>query len=76
VLRSRGLFRYSVEPGLSEVRAFEGELAAVIGVNHALAVTSGTAALQVALEAMGVRPGIEVIVPAYLWVSVVSTVIR
>lgn len=76
VLRSRRLFRYAIEPELSEVSAFESELASFIGIRHALAVTSGTAALQVALDALGVGPGMEVIVPAYLWISVVSAVTR
>jgi dTDP-4-amino-4,6-dideoxygalactose transaminase len=76
VIRSRSLFRYyGVEP-LHEVDAFEEEFKSFLGVSHALAVTSGTGALHVALSALGVGPGQEVIIPAYLWVSVVAAVVN
>ncbi|HYM08470.1 MAG TPA: DegT/DnrJ/EryC1/StrS family aminotransferase [Terriglobales bacterium] len=42
---------------------FEREFAAYLGVKHALAVNSGTAALQLALDAIGLKAGDEVIVP-------------
>lgn len=48
---------------------FETELASFIGVEHALAVNSGTSALFSALAALHVGPGDEVLVPAYTWVS-------
>jgi perosamine synthetase len=48
-----------------EVRLFEQELAAWLGVKHAVAVSSGTAALHLALLALGVGPGVEVIVPDF-----------
>lgn len=44
-------------------KRFEQEFAAQIGVNHAIALNSCTAALHLALEAVGVREGDEVIVP-------------
>jgi dTDP-4-amino-4,6-dideoxygalactose transaminase len=43
--------------------AFEKELAQVVGVRHAVALSSGTAALHLALRLIGVRPGDEVICP-------------
>jgi dTDP-4-amino-4,6-dideoxygalactose transaminase len=43
------------------VDAFEGELAATVGVSHALAVSSGTAALHLAMLVLGVGPGDEVL---------------
>ncbi len=48
---------------------FERNLAAKIGVNHALTVNSGTSALLSALVALGVGPGDEVAVSAYTWIS-------
>jgi dTDP-4-amino-4,6-dideoxygalactose transaminase len=76
VLKSRSLFRYYGVDLQGEVAAFEGEFAEFIGVEHALAVTSGSAALATALSALGVGPGQEVIVPAYLWVAVVAAVVN
>ncbi|HXW91522.1 MAG TPA: DegT/DnrJ/EryC1/StrS family aminotransferase [Terriglobales bacterium] len=76
VLKSRSLFRYYGIDLKGEVEAFEGEFAEFIGVKHALAVSSGSAALQTALSALGAGPGQEVIVPAYLWVAVVAAVIN
>src|SRR5215471_3486573 len=76
VIRSRSLFRYYGVNLQGEVEAFESEIKKFLGVSHALAVTSGTGALHVALSALGVGPGQEVIVPAYLWVSVVAAVVN
>ena len=47
------------------VRAFEGLLARACETEHAVAVSSGTAALHLAMLALGVGPGDEVVVPAY-----------
>lgn len=47
-----------------ETKAFEQEMAAYLGVTHAIAVSQGTSAIQLALMAIGVRPGDEVLVPA------------
>jgi 8-amino-3,8-dideoxy-alpha-D-manno-octulosonate transaminase len=76
VLKSRSLFRYYGIDLQGEVSAFESEFAKFLGVNHALAVTSGSAALHVALSALGVGPGQEVIIPAYMWVAVVAAVVN
>jgi len=76
VVRSRSLFRYYGVDLQGEVAAFESEFARFLGASHALAVTSGTGALHVALAALGVGPGQEIIVPAYLWVSVVAAVVN
>ena len=54
--------RYILGP---EVRAFEAELAAYVGAEHAVGVANGTDALTVALRAMGVGPGDEVVVPSF-----------
>ena len=48
-----------------EVEAFESEFAAYLGVDHVVGVANGTDAITIALRAMGVGPGDEVIVPAF-----------
>jgi dTDP-4-amino-4,6-dideoxygalactose transaminase len=52
-----------------KVREFEEAFAERHRVPHAVAVTSGTAALHAALYALGIGPGDEVIVPAFSWVA-------
>jgi len=54
--------RYILGP---EVRAFESEFAAYVGASHAVGVGNGTDALTIALRAMGVGPGDEVVVPSF-----------
>jgi UDP-4-amino-4,6-dideoxy-N-acetyl-beta-L-altrosamine transaminase len=51
------------------VERFEGALSEFTGAEHAVAVSSGTAGLHVALSALGVGPGDEVIVPALTFVA-------
>jgi 3-amino-5-hydroxybenzoate synthase len=53
----------------TEVDAFEREFAEHHGAEHALAVTTGTHALELALEVLGVHRGTEVIVPAFTFIS-------
>ncbi len=48
-----------------EVREFEQEFAAYCGVEHAVGVANGTDAITIALRAMGVGPGDEVVVPSF-----------
>lgn len=54
----------------------EKEFRELVGTQFALAVTSGSAALEVALGALGIGPGDEVIVPAWSWVSCFTAVVR
>ncbi len=54
--------RYILGP---EVEAFERELAAYLGVRHVVGVANGTDAITIALRALGVRPGDEVVVPSF-----------
>src|SRR6201987_6485850 len=48
-----------------EVRAFESEFAAYVGAPHAIGVANGTDAITLALRALGVGPGDEVVVPSF-----------
>ncbi len=48
-----------------EVAAFEEEFAAYLGAEHAIGVANGTEAITVALRALGVGPGDEVVVPSF-----------
>ncbi len=52
-----------------QLRAFENEFAEFVGVQHCVAVGSGLDALHLALEAMGVGPGDEVIVPSNTYIA-------
>jgi 8-amino-3,8-dideoxy-alpha-D-manno-octulosonate transaminase len=76
VARSRSLYRYYGVDPQREVASFEAEFAEFLGVQHVLAVNSGTAALHIVLATLKVGPGQEVIVPAYMWVSVVAAVVN
>jgi 8-amino-3,8-dideoxy-alpha-D-manno-octulosonate transaminase len=76
VLRDRSPFRYYGVKLRGEVEKFEKEFAEHLGVSYAVAVSSGTGALHTALSALGVGPGQEVIVPAYMWVAVVASVVN
>jgi perosamine synthetase len=57
-----------------KVPEFEAELARACEVEHALAVSSGTAALHLAVLALGLQPGDEVIVPAYTFPATANVV--
>jgi dTDP-4-amino-4,6-dideoxygalactose transaminase len=57
-----------------EGSALEGEIAGLCGVAHGIGVASGTDALILALRACGVKPGGEVILPAFTFVATCSAV--
>ena len=52
-----------------QVEAFEVEFAAYQGAAHAVCVTNGTSSLEMALRAVGVGPGDEVVVPSYTFAA-------
>lgn len=58
----------------SKVQTFENQFAAFQGAGHALAVPNGTQALEVALQALGVGAGDEVITSAYTFIATISAV--
>lgn len=70
VLRSRWL---TTGPVAAE---FEKEFASYIGCKHAIVVNSATSALQLALDAIGLRPGEEVLVPAYTFTASAAVVVH
>lgn len=77
VLETRSPFRW-YGPGPKpprKVADFEARFAARMETKFALAVTSGTAALQTAMAALGVGPGDEVILPAYTWYSCYNAIV-
>jgi len=52
-----------------ELEAFETDFAAYVGTAHAVGVGSGTAALGIAIRALGIGPGDRVIVPAHTYIA-------
>ena len=75
VVRARSPYRfYGMEPK-RRAEALEAALACFTGRRRTLAVSSGTAALHVALHAVGVRAGDEVVIPAYGWSANIMAVL-
>jgi dTDP-4-amino-4,6-dideoxygalactose transaminase len=58
-----------------EVTAFEQELAAYCGASHAVGVANGTDAITIALRAMGIGPGDEVVVPSFTFYASVEAIV-
>ncbi|HET9939947.1 MAG TPA: DegT/DnrJ/EryC1/StrS family aminotransferase [Candidatus Eisenbacteria bacterium] len=58
----------------AEHDAFERELAQAAGLTHAIGLSSGTSAITLALQALGVGPGDEVILPAFTYFATASAV--
>jgi 8-amino-3,8-dideoxy-alpha-D-manno-octulosonate transaminase len=76
VLHNGSLFRYYGIGKPRYVDAFEAAAKEFYGVKYALGVNSGTGALMVGMSALGVGPGCEVIVPAFMWVATVGAVVQ
>ena len=65
----RGILQSGMLVQGKHVKAFEEAFADYIGVKHAVAVTNGTIALDLALKALKLGPGDEVIVPAFSFIA-------
>jgi len=76
VLRSRALFRHYGPQRPKYVHGLETAAREFYGSRFALAVNSGSGALMTAMAALGIGPGCEVIVPAFMWVSTVAAVVQ
>lgn len=57
-----------------EVAELEAQLASYVGVTHAITVKSGTTALELALRALGIGPGDEVITSPFSWISAAEAI--
>jgi len=79
VLETGVLMRYGFDKerkGIFKVREFEEAFAKYCGARYALGVTSGSSALKVALAALDVGPGDEVIVPAFTFLATYEAVLE
>jgi 8-amino-3,8-dideoxy-alpha-D-manno-octulosonate transaminase len=76
VLKAQSPFRHYGFDLQYQVDAFEKAMADYMGVKYALGVSSGSTALSVALSALGVGPGTEIILPALQWISDVNAVVQ
>ena len=76
VIRNGSMFRYY---GLGEAKyvdAYEEDARRFYGCEYALGLNSGTGALITAMTAMGIGPGCEVILPAFMWVASAAAVVQ
>lgn len=76
VIEAKSPFRYYGTNPLKKVDQLEEAYARYIGTRYALATHSGSTALSVALAALGVGPGTEVILPAFMWIADVNAVVH
>jgi perosamine synthetase len=58
------------------IKQFEEKFAARVGRKHGIAVTNGTAAIDAAVDALGIGPGDEVILPAFTIISCITQIVR
>jgi len=78
VVETGYLFRYGDESDpnfLAKVWQFEKQAAKYLGIPYTVAVNSGTSALWVALGALGIGPGDEVIVPGYTFIASITSIV-
>ena len=70
-----GALTSAANEGGTHVRAFEQAAASFVGTKYAIAVNSGTAALQAALCALDIGPNDEVLVPSFTFVATANAVV-
>ena len=58
------------------VQLFEQQMAATVGRRHGIAVCNGTAALELAVAALGLEPGDEIVMPAFTIISCAAAIVR
>ncbi|MEL7259536.1 MAG: aminotransferase class I/II-fold pyridoxal phosphate-dependent enzyme [Pseudomonadota bacterium] len=75
LLKSGDLFRYTAAQD-APVALLEREFAELMGSTYALAVSSCSAALFLSLKALGLRPGARVLIPAFTFAAVPSSVVH
>ncbi len=78
VLRGGWVYRYGAEDNpnfKAKVWSFEKAMAEYVGVKHAVAVNSGSTALWIALLALGIGPGDQVIVPGFTFIASISAIV-
>ena len=73
VLRSRNWGGYPFPN--THAKAFAAKFAKAHGAKYGTALANGTVAIEVALKAIGIKPGDEVIVPAYTWEGTVGPIL-
>ena len=76
VLKARSPFRFYGHDLQGYADLLEKAYCERLGRKYALAVNSGTSALSLAMSALGIGPGDEVLLPGYLWVSCLAAIIR
>lgn len=74
LLESGDLFRYTSEN--SPVTLLEKEFASLMGVKYAVAVSSCSSALHLALEALNLGPGARILIPAFTFAAVPSSIVN
>ena len=75
VVKNGSLFRYYGLNDAKYVDSFEAKAKEFYDAKYALGINSGTGALITCMQALGVGPGSEVIVPAYMWVATIGAII-
>ena len=75
VIYNQSPFRYYGKKWTREAEQFEAEAAKYFGVKYACATNSGSGGLLLALHALDVGPGDEVIVPGFFWIAISNAIL-